>query len=188
MLGQQDYAVEYREKLFYLNNDDAREKFMKFVPIPFNSPSISASLFRQPEKYWNARLPSKMPPPKTSIDLFTLPSLGYLEQTMATAIIKSLTSTGNFKPKFPFLSLRTSALIYMAYHLKAYNTRSSDYLRRKFRRKLYTFEEQCELIGYLAERTTIRYKDPNKRSADYNVKYETFFALEHNVPTLNWLS
>jgi adenylate/nucleoside-diphosphate kinase len=144
--------------------------------------------FRQPEKYWNLRLPNKLPPPKTSIDVLNLPSLGYLEQTVATAIIKSLTSTGNFKPKFPFLSLRTSALIYMAYHLKAYNSKSSDYLRRKFRRKLYIFEEHCQLIPFLAEKTTIRYKESDRRSVEYNVKYETFFALKQNMPTLNWLS
>jgi adenylate/nucleoside-diphosphate kinase len=111
-----------------------------------------------------------------------------LEQTVAAAIIKSLTTTGCFKPKFPFLSVQTSASMYMAYHLKAYNTKSSDYLRRKFRRKLYIFEEQCELISYLAEKTTVRYKESDKQAPDYQVKYETFFALQHNVPTLNWLT
>ncbi|CAF4492974.1 unnamed protein product, partial [Rotaria socialis] len=171
VLGQQEFAVEYRDKLYFLLNEEAREKFM-----------------RQPEKYWNIRLPNKLPPPKNPIDLLNLPCLGYLEQTVATAIIKSLTATGCFKPKFPFLSVQASALTYMAYHLKAYNTKSSDYLRRKFRRKLYIFEEQCELISYLAQKTTVRYKEPQKRSPDYNVKYETFFALRHNVPTLNWLT
>ncbi|CAF1405575.1 unnamed protein product [Rotaria sordida] len=171
VLGQQEFAVEYRDKLYFLLNEEAREKFM-----------------RQPEKYWNIRLPNKLPPPKNPIDLLNLPCLGYLEQTIATAIIKSLTATGCFKPKFPFLSIQTSALIYMAYHLKAYNTKSSDYIRRKFRRKLYIFEEQCELISYLAKKTTVRYKDPNKQPPDYNVKYETFFALRQNVPTLNWLT
>ncbi|CAF2033300.1 unnamed protein product [Rotaria magnacalcarata] len=171
VLGQQEFAVEYRDKLYFLLSEEARERFM-----------------RQPEKYWNIRLPHKLPPPKNPIDLLNLPCLGYLEQTVATAIIKSLTATGCFKPKFPFLSVQASALTYMAYHLKAYNTKSSDYLRRKFRRKLYIFEEQCELISYLAQKTAVRYKEPEKRSADYNVKYETFFALRHNVPTLNWLT
>lgn len=133
-------------------------------------------------------MPNKLPPPKTPIDLFNLPSLGYLEQTVATAITKSLTATGCFKPKFPFLSIQSSALIYLAYHLKAYNSKSSDYLRRKFRRKLYFFEEQCELISYLAEKTPIRYKEIDKRTPDYNIKYETFFALQQNTPTLNWLT
>ncbi|CAF3709748.1 unnamed protein product [Adineta steineri] len=171
VLGQQQYTVEYRDKVYFMLDEEAREKFM-----------------RQPEKYWNIPIPNKLPPPKTSIDLINLPCLGYLEQTIAQAIIKSLTATGCFKPKFPFLSIKTSALIYMAYHLKAYNTKSSDYLRRKFRRKLYIFEEQCELINYLAEKTTVRYKKPEKRTPDYNIKYETFFALQHNVPTLNWLT
>lgn len=190
-MGQQDFAVEYRDKLYLLFNEETREKFLRFDFLCFVHFHRSISLlifFRQPEKYWNLRLPHKLPPPKTPIDLLNLPSLGYLEQTVSNAIIKSLTSTGNFKPKFPFLSLRTSALIYMAYHLKAYNTKSSDYLRRKFRRKLYIFEEQCELIGYLAEKTTIRYKELSQRTPEYNVKYETFFALQQNSPTLNWLT
>ncbi|CAF1360856.1 unnamed protein product [Rotaria sp. Silwood1] len=68
------------------------------------------------------------------------------------------------------------------------NTTSSDYIRQKFRRKLYIFEEQCELISYLAEKTTVHYKPSEKRTLEYNVKYETFFALRQNVPTLNWLT
>ncbi|CAF2709550.1 unnamed protein product [Rotaria sp. Silwood2] len=147
--GEQEFPVEYRDKLYFLLNEEVREKFM-----------------RQPEKYWNIRLPNKLSPPKTPIDLLNLPCLGYLEQTIATVIIKSLTVTGTFKPKFPFLSIQASALIYMAYHLKAYNTK-----------------KQCELISYLAEKPTVRYKPP-----EYNVKYETFFVLRQNVPTLNWLT
>ena len=76
----------------------------------------------------------------------------------------------------------------MAYHLKAYNIKSSDYLRRKFRRKLYIFEEQCELIRYLSEKTTVRYKELGKRTPEFNIKYETFFALQQNTPTPNWLT
>ncbi|CAF0983872.1 unnamed protein product, partial [Didymodactylos carnosus] len=171
VMGGQDYAVQYRDKLFFMLNEQAREKFM-----------------RQPDKYWRLQLPNKLPPPKNPLDIINLPCLGYLEQTVANAIIKSLTATGSFKPKFPFLSIKSSALIYAAYHLKAYNSKSSDYLRRKFRRKLYIFEEQCELIGYLADKSTIRYKAPENRTPEYNVKYETFFALKENVPTSNWLS
>ncbi|CAF1366990.1 unnamed protein product [Rotaria sp. Silwood1] len=94
VLGQQEFAVEYRDKLYFLLNEEAREKFM-----------------RQSEKYWNIRLPNKLSRPKTPIDLLNLPCLGYLEQPIATAIIKSLTATRTFKPKFPFLSIQASALI-----------------------------------------------------------------------------
>lgn len=182
-----------RETLLYVHRRSSRKicsvRFSsKRNKFDFLTEKLFLRLFSQPEKYWNLPLPKKLPPPKSPIDLLNLPSLGYLEQSVATSIIKSLTSTGNFKPKYPFLSLRNSALIYLAYHLKAYNAKSSDYLRRKFRRKLYIFEEQCELISYLAQHTTIRYKPPERRTPDFNIKYETFFALKQNVPTLNWLS
>lgn len=29
-LGQQEFAVEYRDKLYFLLNEEAREKFMRF--------------------------------------------------------------------------------------------------------------------------------------------------------------
>ena len=71
-----------------------------------------------PEKYWNLKLPHKLPPRKELLTVTALPMLGYMEQTVATAITKSLTAVGSFKPKYPFLSPSKSALIYVAYHLK----------------------------------------------------------------------
>ena len=44
--------------------------------------------------------------------------LGFMEQTVATAITKALTAVGCFKPKYPFMDPRKSALLYVAYHLK----------------------------------------------------------------------
>lgn len=48
----------------------------------------------------------------------SLPMLGYMEQSVSTALIKAMTACGNDKPKYPFLSASRSALFYIAYHLK----------------------------------------------------------------------
>ena len=74
--------------------------------------------FRLPEKYWNLKLPHKLPPKKQPLPVTALPMLGFMEQTVATQIIKACTAVGNFKPKYPFLSPSKSALIFVAYHLK----------------------------------------------------------------------
>ena len=79
---------------------------------------LSLYVDRLPEKYWNLKLPHKLPPKKNPLDIYSLPMLGFLEQTVANAVIKSLTSVGNIKPKYPFLSSTRSALVYVAFHLK----------------------------------------------------------------------
>ena len=75
-------------------------------------------LFRLPKKYSSLTLPQKLPPKREPISLSSLPMLGYMEQTVAAAVIKALTAVGNLKPKFPFLSAKRSAVLYVAYHLK----------------------------------------------------------------------
>ena len=82
---------------------------------------------RTPEKYYDLKLPHKLPPAKEPLPVTGLPMLGYMEQSCATALVKALTACGNFKPKYPFLCSSRSALMYVAYHLKGKHTCS--YLR-----------------------------------------------------------
>ena len=63
-------------------------------------------------------LPVKLPPVKKQVSITSLPMLGYMEQSVATAIINSLTAVGGVKPKFPFIDPTKSALQYVALHLK----------------------------------------------------------------------
>ena len=99
--GNQEYTVEYKNKLYTMLNEDAREKFM-----------------RKPELYSTLVLPHKLPPLKESANVLNLPMLGYLEQTVAEILVKALHGVGTFKPKFPFISSTRSALLYVAYYLK----------------------------------------------------------------------
>uniref|UniRef100_A0A8V0YMS8 Adenylate kinase 9 n=1 Tax=Gallus gallus TaxID=9031 RepID=A0A8V0YMS8_CHICK len=99
--GNTEYAAKYQDKLYVFESE---EKLLKFM--------------RLPEKYWNLKLPHKLPPVREPILLTALPMAGYLEQGVATSLIKALNEVGCLKPKFPFLSVRRTALLFVACHLK----------------------------------------------------------------------
>ncbi|KAM4633800.1 adenylate kinase 9 [Polymixia lowei] len=158
--GNMEYAVEYRERIYIFETKQKQDKFL-----------------RLPETYWDQKLPSKLPPICEPVQLTSLPMLGYLQQGVAEAVIKAMTAVGCLKPKYPFLSVKRSALFYMAYYLKAFNHNSSDYIRQKYRKKLALFEESCELITYLGSAMTRNYKPPSEQPIDFEFKLRKFLAL-----------
>ncbi|BFZ09241.1 hypothetical protein BsWGS_12280 [Bradybaena similaris] len=168
--GNPQFAAVYKGRIYLMESEEKLQKFM-----------------RQPEKYANLLLPHKLPPAPEDMPLQNLPMLGFMEQTCAVAMIKALTAAGNVKPKYPFISSTRSALIYVAYHLKAFNPKSSAYIRKKYKQKLQQFEETCELIKYLGNNMTVRYRDPAERPKDFDNKLQMFFALRGIEPTPTWL-
>ncbi|XP_059153856.1 adenylate kinase 9-like isoform X2 [Physella acuta] len=168
--GCEEFMAEYMHKVFLMQS---QEKLLKFMKLP--------------EKYSNMKLPHKLPPKPEELPFASLPMLGFMEQTCAIALVKALTAAGNVKPKYPFISSTRSALIYIAYHLKAFNPKSSPYIRKKYKQKLQQFEETCQLINYLGNNMTARYRDPNERPKDFDTKLETFFALRGVEPTPTWI-
>ncbi|XP_046530536.1 adenylate kinase 9 isoform X3 [Equus quagga] len=163
--GDINYALEYRDRIYIC---ESREKLQKFL--------------RSPLKYWNQKLPNKLPPLKEPIHLTSLPLPGYLEQGIATSLIKAMNSAGCLKPKFPFLSIKRSALLYIAFHLKAFNPKGSEYTRKKYKRKMEQFMERCELITYLGAKMTRKYKEPQFRAIDFDHKLQTFLSLRNTDP------
>ncbi|XP_062407393.1 adenylate kinase 9 [Sardina pilchardus] len=158
--GNMEFAVEYREKMYSCEREEKQERFL-----------------RMPELYWDQKLPHKLPPLGEPVQLTSLPMLGYLEQGVARSIIKAMTSVGCTKPKFPFLSVKKSALLYVAFYLKAFNPRLSDYTCKKYKRQLAQFEENCELITYLGSTMTVKYREPQQQPIDFEYKLQRFLAL-----------
>ncbi|XP_066533319.1 adenylate kinase 9 [Hoplias malabaricus] len=168
--GNMDFAVEYRGKIYIFETEEKQNKFL-----------------RSPKTYWEQKPPLKLPPVGNPMHLTSLPMLGYLEQGVAKAIIKGMTEVGNLKPKFPYLSMKRSAILYLAFHLKAYNPKSSDYIRQKYKKKLAQFEKDCELISYLGSTMTFKYKSSHNQPIDFEHKLSRFLALEESTKTASGL-
>uniref|UniRef100_A0A8C3KGY0 Adenylate kinase 9 n=1 Tax=Calidris pygmaea TaxID=425635 RepID=A0A8C3KGY0_9CHAR len=165
--GNIEYAAKYRDKLYIFESE---EKLLKFM--------------RSPEKYWNLKLPHKLPPIKEPILLTALPSAGYLEQGVATSLIKALHEVGCLKPKFPFLSVKKTALLFVACHLKGHNPRSPALVRQAYQRKLGHFVEQCHLLPYLGAAMAGPYRQPGLRPPGFDGRLRAFLSLKGASPGL----
>ncbi|KAM6954065.1 adenylate kinase 9 [Aplochiton taeniatus] len=159
--GSIEYAVEYRARIYIFETKKKQDKFL-----------------RLPETYWDQKLPNKLPPMTEPVQLTSLPTLGYLEQGISKSVIKALTAVGCLKPKYPFLSVQRSALYYVAYYLKAFNPKNSDYIQRKYKKKLASFEESCELITYLGSAMSRKYRPTRDQPIDFEFKLHKFLAIE----------
>ncbi|XP_056284243.1 adenylate kinase 9 [Pseudoliparis swirei] len=158
--GKMEYAVEYRERIYIFETKQKRDKFLRI-----------------PEAYWDQKLPTKVPPLCEPIPLTSLPTLGYLEQGVSVSVIKAMTAVGCLKPKYPFLSIQRSSLLYVAFYLKAFNNKSTDYTRNEYKKKLASFEENCALIPYLSSMMWGSYRSPSERPIDLEFKLNRFLAL-----------
>ncbi|KAL2306581.1 hypothetical protein Nmel_004510 [Mimus melanotis] len=157
--GNIEYAAKYQEKVYIFESEEKLQKFM-----------------RLPEKYWNLKLPHKLPPKKEPMLLTTLPLL-------ATSLIKALHEVGSLKPKFPFLSVKETALLFVSFHLKAHNPRSSEPVRQMYKKKLLQFVEHCQLIPYLGTVMKGPYKEPRDRPLGFDDRLQTFLSLKGTRPT-----
>ncbi|XP_019849767.1 PREDICTED: adenylate kinase 9-like [Amphimedon queenslandica] len=158
--GDSQWSVEYKGKLYCCASNEKLDKFM-----------------RRPFDYEVTKLPVKLPPIKQSLPVISLPMLGYMEQSVATPIINSLTAVGCLKPKFPFLTATQSALVFVALHLKAYNPRSSPYTREKYILKLERFKEHCKLIALLGKDMKNGYQEPKERPLEFEGRMVKFLDL-----------
>uniref|UniRef100_A0AAV2K976 Nucleoside-diphosphate kinase n=1 Tax=Knipowitschia caucasica TaxID=637954 RepID=A0AAV2K976_KNICA len=159
--GNMEFAVEYRERIYFFETKPKQETFL-----------------RCPETYWDQKLPNKTFPLCETLPISSLPNIGYLEQGVSVSVIKAVSAVGCLKPKYPFLTVQKSAILYVAYYLKAFNPRSSDYVRQKYKKKLALFEENCALIPYLISNMQGEYKPLSAQPIDFEFKLNKFLALK----------
>merc|ERR1711935_1030330 len=111
---------------------------------------------------YNLVLPKKLPPKVRPIAVNKLPMLGYLEQTVALTITKSMSACGLAKPKFPFMTPT--------------NPRATEYTRSIYRTKLKRFVEKCELVMYLGKSMSDSHAD--SRPLGFDGKLSEFLRIQ----------
>uniref|UniRef100_A0A183T1L5 C2H2-type domain-containing protein n=1 Tax=Schistocephalus solidus TaxID=70667 RepID=A0A183T1L5_SCHSO len=142
----------------------------------------------KPWLYAHLRLPHKLPPAICPLSVRDLPLPGYLEQTVAYALRTALAICAQFRPKFPFISPRRSALIYTALQLKALNPQSPELLRKRAKQRVENFEESCRLIEQLAAIMPVRFVNERDRSRELSTRLQRFLALRGKQDTADaWM-
>ncbi|KAJ3273051.1 adenylate kinase [Terramyces sp. JEL0728] len=105
-----------------------------------------------PWEYADLKLPMKQPPPDAPLPISGLPVVGYLEQTIATSLSNALISVGNFKPKYPYKDVHSSANEFIALYLKSNNPNSKEWIKESYGKKLNIFKEKCQLMERLSKK------------------------------------
>ncbi|CAH8663777.1 unnamed protein product [Schistosoma bovis] len=160
-LGLPEYLANYDHKIY-----------------AFCSNNCLLNFLRKPILFANLQLPHKLPPVANPITVKSLPLPGFLEQTLSVALLRALSSISQERPKFPFITIKRSALIYMGLHLKAYNPRFPINEQKKNQQKLANYVNDCHLIPWLAKSMPIQFLSANKRSMEFNTKLDHFLGLE----------
>ncbi|GMF11664.1 unnamed protein product [Phytophthora lilii] len=105
--GSVFFRASYRSKVYFFVSEEARRKFCT-----------------EPSRYTSQSLPVKLPPQVTLAKSYP----GQLEQQLGAALNEVLLALGSERPKFPLISIRASACVYLALSLKA--------LQRRYQLKL----------------------------------------------------
>ncbi|GMF15863.1 unnamed protein product [Phytophthora fragariaefolia] len=100
--GSVFYRASYRSKVYFFVSEEARQTFCT-----------------EPSRYTSLSLPVKLPPQVTLAKSYP----GQLEQQLGAALNEVLLALGSERPKFPQMSIRASACVYLALSLKALQRR-----------------------------------------------------------------
>lgn len=90
-----------------------------------------------------------MPPINEKISLLSFAeledSVPFLEQSIGAIATRALLEVTSCRMKYPTLSVKETALKLFAMFLKANNPSNSEYIQKKYQKKVKTFVERCQL-------------------------------------------
>lgn len=68
-------------------------------------------------------------------------------------------------------------------HYLAFNPKSKDYIRAKFKNKQVNIEEMCKLTADLSLSMKLGYREPLERPLDFDPKMSSFLSLRERLQT-----
>ena len=119
----------------------------------FKSATESQEFFKRPWNFEDTKLPKKMPPKPTKINVLDdyKTYISYMEEHVGLIVSKALLEVGSVRLLYPTIHTHESALKHLALYLKANNHKTTNYLRDKYKRKMQDFRKDCELEEALIE-------------------------------------
>ena len=102
-----------------------------------------------PARYAKVSLPVEMPPITEKITLLSFSeledSVPFLEQSVGAIVTRGLLEITSCRLKYPTLSIRETSLKLLSMFLKASNPSNTEYIKKKYQKKIKAFVERCDL-------------------------------------------
>ena len=154
--GYQLYLVYYKDNKFIY---DSPNKLIRFTA--------------NPTRYAKVSLPVKMPPISDKISLLSFnendDAIAFLEQSVGSIVTRGLLEITSCRMKYPTLSVKETALKLFAMFLKANNPSNTEYVKKKYQKKIRTFVDRCELPHNIYKLK--KKKDKGKKWSEFKEKY-----------------
>jgi adenylate/nucleoside-diphosphate kinase len=152
-------VVQYKDNKFQFASEYKLQKFLM-----------------TPGRYNKTELPVKMPPHEEPVSLFALQasddSTTFIEQALGSIVTRGLREVSENRLKYPSISVKETMLKLFALFLKAENSANTSYMGEKYRSRMKSFIERCEMAEELDDLATERVeKLANKKWPDFKENY-----------------
>lgn len=126
--GSHKYAASFQGKTYLFCSPKCLEMFL-----------AKPHMYHDIEVFKGARI-------FPQLSLKQLPNIGYLEQTIGKIITEACCSVNVVRPKYPGLSIKASAALYIALYLKSHNPISQGSVIPLYTKALKIYDARCRLM------------------------------------------